>query len=302
MIKSISNNQNVEKVRSSLSERLSGPKTQLLTTAGPILALEALFFVVPLAIMFMISLMEMQNFNLVANYSITNFVDGVTKIQNTQAFKNTTIIASLTTVTAAIIGFPIAYYIARFGGKYQNQLAALVIIPFWTNYVVRIYGWRVILSENGIFNTVLLGTGLIAEPLQFVLNSQISIWFGLVYLWLPFMILPLYSTLDTIDQSLIDAAYDLGASRLRVFTRIVLPLSIPGLVAGSIFVFIFSMGAYIVPSLMGGGIPFVGTRIQYEFGFGADWPAGAALGSILMLIVMLILGGMLKYANMEDLF
>lgn len=292
----------IEEVRSTLSNQLSGEKAQLLTTAGPVILLEALFFVVPLGIMFMISLMDMQNYNLVSEYSFTNFVDGVTKIQNTQAFKNTTLVASLTTVTAAVIAFPIAYYIARFGGKYQNQLAALVIIPFWTNYVVRIYGWRIILSENGIFNSLLIGIGVISEPLKFVLNTQISIWFGLVYLWLPFMILPLYSTLDTIDDSLIDAAYDLGASKWKVFTRVVLPLSIPGLVAGTIFVFIFSMGAYIVPSLMGGGIPFVGTRIQYEFGFGADWPAGAALGSILMLIVLLILGAMLRYANMEDLF
>lgn len=285
--------------RSNLSEN---PYVQLLTTAGPVLALEAVFFVGPLLIMFMISLMDMQNFNLVQEYSFANFVDGVTKIQNTEAFKNTTIIASLTTVTAAVVGFPIAYYIARFGGKYKNQLAALVIIPFWTNYVVRIYGWRIFLSQDGILNKFLIGAGVINEPLTFILNSQFAIWFGLVYLWLPFMILPLYSTLDNIEDYLIEAAYDLGASRWKVFTRIVLPLSIPGLVAGTIFVFIFSMGAYIVPSLMGGGIPFVGTRIQYEFGFGADWPAGSALGSILMLIVLLVLGIMLKYADMEDLF
>jgi ABC-type spermidine/putrescine transport system permease subunit I len=299
MVESASTSQDVGFDLSELSEH---PYVQLLTTAGPVLALEAVFFVGPLLIMFMISLMDMQNFNLVEQYSFANFVDGVTKIQNTEAFKNTTFIAVLTTFASAVIAFPIAYYIARFGGKYKNQLAALVIIPFWTNYVVRIYGWRIILSQDGILNKFLLGVGVINEPLQFVLNSQFAIWFGLVYLWLPFMILPLYSTLDNIEDYLIEAAYDLGASRWKVFTRIVLPLSIPGLVAGTIFVFIFSMGAYIVPSLMGGGIPFVGTRIQYEFGFGADWPAGSALGSLLMLIVLAVLGIMLKYADMEDLF
>jgi len=285
-----------------LSSVTDDPRFKILTTAGPVLALEAVFFIGPLLIMFMISLMDMQNFNLVREYSFGNFVDGVTKIQNTQAFENTTVIALLSTFASAIIAFPIAYFIARFGGKYKNQLAALVIIPFWTNYVVRIYGWRIILSQDGVLNKFLLGVGVINAPLEFALNSQFSIWFGLVYLWLPFMILPLYSTLDTIEDYLIEAAYDLGASRWKVFTRIVFPLSVPGLVAGTIFVFIFSMGAYIVPSLMGGGIPFVGTRIQYEFGFGADWPAGSALGSILMLIVLLVLGIMLKYANMEDLF
>lgn len=287
----------------SLPDRLAeNPYVQLLVTAGPILLLEGVFFVGPLVIMLMISTMEMQNYNLVANYGIGNFVDGVTKVQNVQAFKNTTVIAALTTVTAAVVAFPIAYYIARFGGKYKNQLAALVIIPFWTNYVVRVYGWRIILSENGIFNSALLGLGVVDQPLTFVLNSRFAIWFGLVYLWLPFMILPLYSTLDNIQDEYIEAAYDLGASRLQVFKRIVLPLSIPGLVAGTIFVFIFSMGAFIVPSLLGGGIPFVGTRIQYEFGFGADWPAGSALGSILMFIVLATLTVMLRYAEMEELF
>lgn len=287
----------------SLPDRLAeNPYVQLLVTAGPILLLEGVFFVGPLLIMLMISTMEMQNYNLVANYGIGNFVDGVTKVQNVQAFKNTTIIAALTTVTAAVVAYPIAYYIARFGGKYKNQLAALVIIPFWTNYVVRVYGWRIILSENGVFNSFLLGLGAIDQPLTFVLNSRFAIWFGLVYLWLPFMILPLYSTLDNIRDEYIEAAYDLGASRFQVFKRVVLPLSIPGLVAGTTFVFIFSMGAFIVPSLLGGGIPFVGTRIQYEFGFGADWPAGSALGSILMFIVLATLTVMLRYAEMEELF
>jgi ABC-type spermidine/putrescine transport system permease subunit I len=252
--------------------------------------------------MLMISTMAMENFNLVAEYSLGNFVDGVTKIQNVQAFRNTTILAFLSTITAGILAFPIAYYIARFGGRYKNQLAALVIIPFWTNYVVRIFGWRIILSKEGILNTFLIQIGLINEPLTFILNSRFAIWFGLVYLWLPFMILPLYSSLDNIEDVLIEAAYDCGASRSAVFRHIIFPLSIPGLVAGTIFVFIFSMGAYIVPSLMGGGIPFVGTRIQYEFGFGADWPAGSALGSILMMIVILVLGLMIRYANMEDIF
>jgi ABC-type spermidine/putrescine transport system permease subunit I len=276
--------------------------TSLLVTAGPILVLEGIFFIGPLLIMLMISTMAMENFSLVADYSLDNFVDGVTKIQNVQAFRTTIIVAFLSTISAGVLAYPIAYYIARFGGRYKNQLAAIVIIPFWTNYVVRIFGWRIILSREGILNSFLIQVGVITEPLTFVLNSRFAIWFGLVYLWLPFMILPLYSSLDNIEDSLIEAAYDLGASRFAVFRRIIFPLSIPGLVAGTIFVFIFSMGAYIVPSLMGGGIPFVGTRIQYEFGFGGDWPAGSALGSLLMFLVALVLGLMLRYANMEDIF
>lgn len=274
----------------------------LLVTAVPVLILEGIFFLGPLLIMLMISLMEMQNYNLVANYGISNFVDGVTKSSNVNAFKTTTIVSALTTVTAAVVAFPIAYYIAKYGGKYKNQLAAIVIIPFWTNYVVRIFGWRIILSEKGILNTGLMRIGVINEPLTWILNSRFAIWFGLVYLWLPFMILPLYSSLENIDDSYIEAARDLGASRRAIFTRIIFPLSIPGLLAGTVFVFIFSMGSFIVPSLLGGGIPFVGTRIQYEFGFGADWPAGSALGSILMFLVLVTLGLLLRHADLEELF
>ena len=274
----------------------------LLFTAGPVLLLEGVFFLGPLFIMLMISTMTMENYNLVPEYGISNFVDGLTKPQNVGAFRTTTIVASLSTISTGIIAFPIAYFIAKHGGKYKNQLAAIVIVPFWTNYVVRIFGWRIILSENGILNSLLVRVGVIGEPMSWILNSRFAIWLGLVYLWLPFMILPLYSSLENIDDVLLEAARDLGASRRAMFTRIILPLSIPGLLAGTIFVFIFSMGAFIVPSLLGGGIPFVGTRIQYEFGFGADWPAGSALGSILMFIVVLTLGALLRYADLEELF
>lgn len=274
----------------------------LAATAGPITILEAVFFIGALLVMLTIATMQMQDFNLVPEYGISNFVDGVTKIQNVRAFQNTITLSAAATVSAAVLAYPIAYFIARYGGSYKNQLAAIVIIPFWTNYVIRIYGWRMILSDNGVLNTLLIWIGIITEPLDFVLNTRFSIWFGLVYLLLPFMILPLYSTLDGIDDTLIEAAYDLGASRRAVFSRIIFPLSIPGLMAGTIFVFIFSMGAFIVPAMMGGGIPYVGTRINFEFGFGGDWPAGAALGSILMFLVLVSLGTMLRYANMEDLF
>jgi len=274
----------------------------LLFTAGPVLLLEGVFFLGPLLIMLMISTMTMENYNLVPEYGISNFIDGLTKPQNVGAFRTTTIVATLSTISTGIIAFPIAYFIAKRGGKYKNQLAAIVIVPFWTNYVVRIFGWRIILSESGILNSILVRVGVISEPLAWILNSRFAIWLGLVYLWLPFMILPLYSSLENIDDVLLEAARDLGASRRAMFTRIILPLSIPGLLAGTIFVFIFSMGAFIVPSLLGGGIPFVGTRIQYEFGFGADWPAGSALGSILMFIVVLTLGALLRYADLEELF
>ena len=275
---------------------------KLLATAGPLVLLEILFFVAPLAIMVMIATMEMENLVLIPEYGIDNFVQVFSDFVNRTAFANTMTIAALTTVTAAIVAYPIAYYIARFGGRHKNQLTILVMIPFWTNFIVRIYGWKIILGSQGVVNTALMTVGLINQPIGWLLNTKFSIWLGLTYLWLPFMILPLYTSLEKIDDSIIEAAYDLGASRLAVFYRVVLPLSLSGLVGGTIFVFIFSMGAYIVPAMLGGGTLFVGTRIAYEFGIGGDWPIGAALGSVLMLIVGGVLWSLLSYVNLEEMF
>lgn len=274
----------------------------LVSTAGPVLLLELLLFVAPIGIMFLIATMQMEDLVLLPNYSLDNYARVFTDYVNRSAFVNTTLLAALTTLTAVVVAYPLAYYIARFGGAYKNQLAMLVMIPFWTNYIVRIYGWKIILGSQGVFNSALIALGVINEPIGWLINTQFSIWLGLTYLWLPFMILPLYSSLERIDSSLIDAAYDLGASRRAVFTRVILPLSIPGLVGGVMFVFIFSMGAYIVPAMLGGGELFVGTRIAYEFGIGGDWPMGAALGSVLMLIVSGLLWSLLGYVNVEDLF
>lgn len=275
---------------------------RFLTTAAPVLLLELLFFLGPLAIMFFIATMEMEDLVLYPVYSLGNYVDVFTGFVNRVAFVNTTTIAVLTTVTAVVVAYPFAYYIARFGGEYQNTLLVLVMIPFWTNYIVRIYGWQIILGSKGVLNSALIWVGVLDEPISWLLNTNFSIWLGLTYLWLPFMILPLYSSLEKIDESIIEAAYDLGASRRAVFQRIVLPLSIPGLVGGIIFVFIFSMGAYIVPAMIGGGELFVGTRIEYAFGIGGNWPLGAAMGSVLMLVVGAVLWTLMGYADLEGMF
>ena len=274
----------------------------LLVTAGPIALLELLFFIGPVAIMFIIATMQMEDLVLIPNYTLQNFTSVFTDFVNRTAFVNTTTIAILTTITAGVVAYPIAYYIARFGGAYKNQLAMLVMIPFWTNFIVRIYGWKIILGSKGVVNSGLIAIGVLQEPVSWIINTKFSIWLGLTYLWLPFMILPLYSSLEKIDSTIIEAAYDLGASRFAVFRRIILPLSIPGLVGGTMFVFIFSMGAYIVPAMLGGGELFVGTRIAYEFGIGGDWPMGAALGSILMLVVAGLLWSLLGYVNVEEMF
>lgn len=271
-----------------------------LVTAGPLVLLELLFFIGPVLIMFYIALMRMEDLVLILDFGLQNYVAVFADFVNRTAFVNTTLISLLTTITAVVVAYPLAYYIARFGGKYKNQLAVLVMIPFWTNFIVRVYGWKIILGSQGVLNSALIAIGVINQPIDWIINSQFSIWLGLTYLWLPFMILPLYSSLENIDAEIIEAAYDLGASKIAVFWRIILPLSLSGLVGGIIFVFIFSMGAYIVPAMLGGGELFVGTRIAYEFGIGGNWPMGSALGSVLMLIVVAVLWSLLDYVNLGE--
>lgn len=278
------------------------PSKRLLITAGPLLALELLFFVGPLAIMFMIATMDMESLVLIPQYSLDSYIEIFEGFANRLALKNTVYISVLTVVTSVILAYPLAYYIARHGGQHKNELSILVMIPFWTNYIVRIYGWKIILGSKGVLNSGLIYAGILNQPIDWIINTKFSIWLGLTYLWLPFMILPLYSSLEKIDEEIIEAAFDLGASKFEVFRRIILPLSFPGLVGGVVFVFIFSMGAYIVPAMLGGGTQFVGTRIAYEFGIGGDWPLGAALGSILMLIVGSVLWSVLGRVNLEEMF
>ena len=273
-----------------------------LVTGGPLLLLELLFFLVPVVIMFYIAVIQMENLALVHEFTLDNYLEVFSGVANQDAFTKTVLLSVVTTVTAAVVAYPFAYYIARFGGRFKNQLLILVMIPFWTNYIVRVYGWQIILGREGIFNTLFMRLGVISEPIPWLLNTDFSIWLGLTYLWLPFMILPLYTSLEKMDETLIEAAYDLGASRWAVFRRVVLPLSIPGLVGGIIFVFIFSMGAYIVPAMIGGGQLVVGTRIAHEFGIGGNWPQGAALGSVLMLIVAGTLWTLMGYTDVEEMF
>jgi len=276
--------------------------SKLVTTMGPILLLELALFASPLLIMIGISFIRMDDYQFIAEFTLEHYVEIFTSFENVVAIQNTVVLSVLVTVATAIIAYPTAYFIAQMSGEHKNQLALLVIVPFFTNYVVRIFGLRLFLSEEGVINRTLIAMGLLEEPLGWLINSRFAVWLGLVYLWLPFMILPLYSTLENIDRSIVEAAYDLGASRYCVFRRIILPLSLSGLVAGAMFVFLFSMGAFIAPSLLGGGVLVIGTRINTEFGFGANWPGGAALGTFLMIVVLLVIGTVIQYADLEAMF
>lgn len=192
-----------------------------------------------------------------------------------------------TTVLALLIGFPTALYMSLQGPRLRNVLVFLVTIPFWTNLLVRNYAWILLLRNSGLINSGLQSLGVIQEPL-IMLNTPFAVGVGLTYSFLPFMVLPIYASLEKLDKRLMEAAFDLGANRRRVLSRVVIPLSMPGIVAGSVLVFIPCLGAYVTPELLGGGKSLmIGNLIQNQFGAARNWPFGAALAFVLLSLVLL---------------
>jgi putrescine transport system permease protein len=201
-------------------------------------------------------------------------------------YLNSVKLAGQSTLLTLLIGYPMAYGIARSPERTRKLLLLLVILPFWISFLLRVYAWMGILGTNGILNSILLWAGIVNEPLQ-ILYTDTAVFLGIVYSFLPFMILPLYATLEKLDESLLEAAADLGATRHRVFLDITLPLSLPGIVAGSLLVFIPAMGQYVIPALLGGtDTLMIGRVIFDEFFISRDWPVASAIAIILLLLLV----------------
>lgn len=197
-------------------------------------------------------------------------------------------IAGAATALCLLLGFPLALFVSR-AGKHKNLYLSLVILPFWTSFLVRTYAWMFLLRDTGLINTALAKLGMIHNPLPLLYNDG-AVILGLVYGYLPFMVLPLYATIERIDRNLLDAAADLGARPWAALTRVVIPLSAPGIRAGVVLVFIPCLGAYLTPDLLGGRKSvMIGNLIQNQFTTARDWPFGSAVSLALMAIVMLLL-------------
>ncbi|MAM24679.1 MAG: ABC transporter permease [Rhodobacteraceae bacterium] len=206
----------------------------------------------------------------------------------------------LTTIGAIILGFPTAYFIATRPKHQRDFWMLLIIIPFWTNLLIRTFAVMELIRNEGTLNTFLISIGVIDEPLQ-ILFTETAIMIGMLYVYLPLMVLPLYASMERLDFSLIEAGYDLYASRFAVLRRIILPLVKPGLIAGSILVFVPSLGAYVTPRVMGGGKQLMlGNLIELQFGQGRNWPLGAALSITLLATVMVALLFYVRAAGREE--
>lgn len=204
-----------------------------------------------------------------------------------RGFATSILIAGASTICCLIIGFPMALAIARSSPKVRPMLLTLVILPFWTSFLIRVYAWLMLLSPSGFINSFLMKYHLITTPLQ-LMNNSYAACIGIIYAYLPFMIFPLYSAIEKIDYSLIEAAYDLGSSPMTAFFSIVVPLSMPGIYAGSALVFVPAIGEFVIPELLGGAQTLtVGRLVWNEFFVNLSWPTAAALSIIMLTFVVL---------------
>jgi len=197
-------------------------------------------------------------------------------------------VAAVSTTLCLVLAFPLALYIAR-AGERKTLLLNLVMLPFWTSFLIRTYAWMFLLRDTGLVNVALQSLHIISAPLPLLFNTG-AVILGLVYGYLPFMVLPLYATLEKLDPALLDAAADLGASPAVAIWRVVVPISRPGMIAGCLLVFIPCLGAYLTPDLMGGGkTVMIGNLVQNQFTTSRDWPFGAAISLLLMAMVLLVM-------------
>jgi putrescine transport system permease protein len=215
------------------------------------------------------------------------------------AYGRSLLTAAITTILCLIIGYPMAYRIARASPRARPLLLMLVIMPFWTSFLIRVYAWIGILKDNGLINNVLMWTGIIHHPLQ-MMNTQFAVFLVMAYAYLPFMLLPLYTTLEKLDLSLLEAASDLGGRPFVNFLTVTLPLSLPGIVAGSLLVFIPAVGEFLIPTLVGSpGHQMIASVVFDEFFSNRDWPTGSAVATavVLFLLVPIVLLIWLRQRN-----
>lgn len=204
-----------------------------------------------------------------------------------KAYLSSLRIALISTFMTLLVGYPIAYGMAKAPDEWRATLMMLVILPFWTSFLIRVYAWMGILSNEGLLNQFLLWLGLINEPLV-ILNTNMAVYIGIIYTYLPFMILPIYAALDRLDESLNEAAEDLGCSRMQAFWLVTIPLSKNGIIAGSFLVFIPALGEFVIPSLLGGsGTLMIGKILWEEFFNNRDWPVASAVAVVLLLILVI---------------
>ncbi len=255
---------------------------------GPVAVIMLLLVAVPLIYVAVMSFCSIDEFyNLTTDFTLSNY-GRLANSDYIRIYGQSLLIAFLTTVMCILIGYPFSYFIARTKSKRKKILYMLVIIPFWTNSLIRIYGWRSFLGTSGWLNSALMALNIISEPLDLLYKNGTTV-LGMVYCLIPFMILPLYTAIEKLDGTLLEASADLGARPISTFFKVILPLTSSGIFSGSLMVFIPCLGYFFVADILGGGnSDVIGNLIERQFQSGNNWPLGAAL-SIILIIVTLVL-------------
>ncbi len=256
---------------------------------GPVVLWLAFFVAIPLIYVFIMSFcsIDKNTFSVVYRFSFDNY-KRLADPNYVQIYIQSLVIAALTTVLCIVLAYPFSYLIARTVSRKKAVLYMLVIIPFWTNSLIRIYGWRTFLGTNGWLNSLLQLLHITSEPVEFLFNRGTTV-LGMVYCLFPFMVLPLYTAIEKLDKSLLEASSDLGARGYKTFLHVIFPLTMSGIFSGSIMVFIPTLGFFFVSDILGGGnSDVIGNLIERQFQSGNNWPLGAALSIILIAITLLL--------------
>ena len=274
------------------------PTARRLMGLGPALGIIGLFMIVPIGIIIVFSFMKAGayggvehefTFNAYIQFLFEENLDGTLGFNSAylRIFARSFVLALVTTILCLLVGFPTAYYISRQPAGRKNLLVFLVTVPFWTNLLIRAYCWILLLRDNGLINNFFQAIGLIDEPIT-LLYTNFAIFLGLVYTHIPFMVLPIYAKVEKMDFNLLEAGHDLYAGRRQLMRHVILPLSSPGIIAGSLLVFVPCLGDFIIPNLLGGGKHLmIGSLIQLQFGSSHNWPFGSAAALILLAFVLI---------------
>jgi len=283
-------------MRFSLSRKFTGPWGRTLVIGVPMFFLLAVLLL-PFLVVIKISLSEMDTVffkdllswadqTLTLQFRFGNFTSLTQDTLYIQTYLSSLKFAAITTAVCLVIAYPFAYFMARSPADKRPALLMLVMLPFWTSFLLRVYAWKMLLADSGVFNNVAISLGLISEPIK-MMNTPFSLVLGMVYTYVPFMILPLYANLVKMDLRLLEAALDLGATPWQAFWRITVPLSKSGIIAGSMLVFIPCIGEFVIPELLGGPETLMIGRVLWdEFFSNNDWPMAATVAVVMVLLII----------------
>ncbi|PPK49069.1 ABC transporter permease [Clostridium algidicarnis] len=260
----------------------------------PVVIWMTCFFLIPVALMVLVSFFTRGEFGeVIYSFNLESYIRFMDPLYLNILLKSL-IIALFTTVICLVFAYPFAFFIGRSPKKFRGPLIMLVMLPFWTNSLIRTYAWIILLRTEGIINSYLIKLNFISEPLK-LLYTNTSVLIGMVYMMFPFMVLPIYSSVEKIDKSLIEAASDLGANPFKNFARIIWPLTMPGVMAGALLVFVPTLGYFFIPDLMGGSkVILISNLIKNQYLMARDWPFGSAISVILIVVILIIIGGYFK--------